>query len=117
MKYSAKGSLKKNYKGISLMLLSSLCLCFGQLFWKLSEEYGFLMILFGFVLYGMGAVVMIVAYRFGSLSVLQPVLSMNYALTIILASIILGEKITILRLLGIGIIIVGVILIGSGDDE
>lgn len=111
-----KKSFEKNKKGILLMFLSSLCVCFGQLFWKISEQQGFILILLGFVLYLIGASVMLVAYRYGSLSVLQPMLSMNYVLTVILASAVLGETITTFRFLGIAFIIVGVILIGGGDE-
>ncbi|WP_025248820.1 EamA family transporter [Desulfitobacterium metallireducens] len=110
-------SFKKNKKGILLMLLSSLCVCFGQLFWKLSGEQGLAMLLVGFILYGLGALVMLIAYRFGSLSVLQPMLSMNYVLTVFIASAILGEQITFSKILGISIIIVGIILIGGGDGK
>ena len=59
---------------------------------------------------------MIVAYRFGELSVLQPMLSLNYVLSIFLAVTILKEEITILKLAGVFIIIAGVIIIAGGDD-
>lgn len=109
-------SLKKNKKGILLMMVSSVCVCFGQLFWKLSVSLGILSLLFGFFLYGIGALVMVIAYKYGKLSVLQPVLSLNYVLTIILAITVLNEKITLLKTGGIIVIIIGVILIGGGDD-
>lgn len=72
--------------------------------------------LLGFVFYGIGALVMLVAYRFGSLSVLQPMLSLNYVLSIVLAAVVLREAITLWRVIGILIIILGVVLIGGGDD-
>lgn len=109
-------SLKKNKKGIFLMLLSSICVCIGQLLWKISSENGVIFLLFGFAFYGIGALIMIVAYKFGSLSVLQPMLSLNYIISIVLAKTILNESITLMKLIGILIIIVGVILIGGGDD-
>ena len=59
---------------------------------------------------------MIVAYRFGELSVLQPILSLNYILSIFLAVIILKEEITILKVIGVFVIITGVIMIARGDD-
>ena len=59
---------------------------------------------------------MIVAYRFGELSVLQPMLSLNYILSIFLAVIILKEEITILKVIGVFVIITGVIIIARGDD-
>lgn len=109
-------SLRKNKKGILLMMISSVCVCVGQLFWKLSASYGMLCMILGFLLYGIGALVMIVAYKYGKLSVLQPVLSLNYVLTIILAVTVLNEKITRIKICGIIVIIIGVILIGGGDD-
>lgn len=110
-------SIQKNKKGILLMLLSSICVCFGQLLWKMSAEQGFIVMLIGFGFYGMGASVMIVAYKYGKLSVLQPMLSLNYVLSIILASIVLKEEITILKCIGVLVIIAGVLLIAGGDEE
>jgi undecaprenyl phosphate-alpha-L-ara4N flippase subunit ArnE len=109
-------SLKKNRYGIMLMAISSICVCLGQLFWKLSVKDGLVFLFLGFVLYGIGAIVMLIAYKFGSLSVLQPMLSLNYVLSIILAATILNEKITLIKIIGVLVIILGVILIGGGDD-
>lgn len=99
------------------MLISSLCVCIGQLLWKLSAEQGILVMLIGFCFYGVGALVMLVAYRFGSLSVLQPMLSLNYVLSIVFAALILKENITILKCIGVLVIISGVILIAGGDEK
>jgi len=109
-------SFKKNKTGILLMFTSSICVCLGQLLWKLFTKGSLLYLLFGFCLYGLGAIVMIIAYKFGSLSVLQPMLSMSYIITIFLAAVVLGEQITPIKLIGILIITVSVILIGGGDD-
>lgn len=109
-------SFKKNKYGIMLMILSSICVCIGQLFWKLSATKEILLLLAGFALYGIGAIIMIVAYKFGSLSVLQPMLSLNYVISIILAATILNESITLIKVIGVFVIIIGVILIGGGDD-
>ena len=43
-------------------------------------------------------------------------LSLNYVLSIILATTILDEKITLMKIIGVLVIIAGVILIGGGDD-
>lgn len=110
-------SFYNNKKGILLMLISSICVCIGQLLWKISSDYGIIAMLVGFFFYGVGALVMIVAYRFGKLSVLQPMLSMNYVLSIVLAAVVLKEDITILKCIGVLIIIVGVISIAGGDEE
>ena len=109
-------SLKKNKYGILLMCASSICVCVGQLLWKLSTAYGIASLLVGFVFYGIGAIIMVIAYRYGSLSVLQPVLSLNYAFSIVLASVVLHEQITLIKIIGVLIIISGVILIAGGDE-
>lgn len=110
-------SFRKNKKGILLMLISSICVCVGQLFWKLSSVEGIIVMFTGFCFYGIGAIVMLAAYKFGRLSVLQPMLSLNYVFSIILAAIVLKEKITILKCVGVLIIVVGVIMIAGGDEE
>ena len=108
-------SLKKNKKGILLMLCSSICVCIGQLLWKLSSNGNILYLIIGFLFYGVGALVMLIAYKFGELSILQPMLSANYIFTIILASLVLKEVITLKKVIGILIITMGVITIGGGN--
>lgn len=110
-------SFQKNKKGILLMIISSICVCVGQLLWKLSANSGVVMMLAGFGFYGVGALVMIIAYRFGKLSVLQPMLSLNYVLSIILAFMVLDEEITLSKCIGVLVIIAGVIIIAGGDEE
>ncbi|MCI8320704.1 MAG: EamA/RhaT family transporter [Lachnospiraceae bacterium] len=110
-------SFQKNKKGILMMIVSSICACVGQLLWKLSAVEGIMMMLAGFVLYGIGALVMIAAYRFGKLSVLQPILSLNYVLSIVLAALVLKEEVTIIKCIGVLVLIAGVVLIAGGDEE
>lgn len=100
-----------------MMIVSSICACVGQLLWKLSAVEGIMMMLAGFVLYGIGALVMIAAYRFGKLSVLQPILSLNYVLSIVLAAVVLKEEVTIIKCIGVLVLIAGVVLIAGGDEE
>lgn len=97
------------------MVLSACMVCFGQLFWKLSVDGNLLCLLAGFMLYGLGAIVMIVAYKFGSLSVLQPVLSVNYVLCLVIGHYFLNETITLANMVGVVAIIAGVVLIAGGD--
>lgn len=109
-------SLKQNKKGILLMICSSICACLGQLLWKLSADGGFIFLIAGFFLYGIGALTMIIAYKFGKVSILQPVLSLNYILSIILAATVLNEEITLVRCIGVLGIMAGVLLIAGGDE-
>lgn len=110
-------SFAKNKKGILIMLCSAACACIGQLLWKLSAEQGVLLALVGFGFYGVGALFMLIAYRFGSLSVLQPMQSVNYVLSIIIGAIVLNEAVTLLKVVGVLIIMVGIVFIGGGDME
>lgn len=110
-------SYQRNRKGIFLMLVSSICACIGQLFWKLSVTNGIIVMLFGFCMYGFGALIMMFAYKYGKLSVLQPMMSVNYILSIIIGALVLDEPITILKCIGIFAIIFGVIMIAGGDVE
>ena len=109
-------SIQKNKKGILLMLVSSICVCVGQLLWKLSATQGLIFMLAGFAFYGAGALIMIIAYKFGKLSVLQPMLSLNYVLSILLAALVLQEAITLYKVIGVIIITCGVIMIAGGDE-
>ena len=109
-------SIKKNKVGIVIMLLAALFACIGQLCWKLASIHGIIFALVGFALYGIGAVLMILAYRFGSVSVLQPLLGTNYVLSVILGFFVLGETVTVTKIIGIVIITAGVIFIAGGDE-
>jgi len=109
-------SFKKNNIGILLMIFSSLFVCIGQLLWKLSHTNGYIYLIVGFGLYSIGAIIMIIAYKFGSLSVLQPILSLNYVLAIVIAYFFLNETITSHKIFGVFIITFGVVMICIGDE-
>lgn len=106
--------MKKNnlFIGVALMLAAALLTCFGQLCWKLSRD-SLLFLLAGFVLYGCGALLMLAALRFGELSVLHPMLSAGYALSVVLGAVVLDEKITGNKLLGIAVIIAGLVCLST----
>lgn len=108
-------SIKKNYKGICIILIASILTATGQMFWKLSHGSNITLIFIGFVCYGLGAVLMIIAFRFGSLSVIHPMLSFGYIFALIFGSIFLKETISVIQMLGIFTIMAGVALIGGGD--
>lgn len=111
----AKDRRVSSIKGIVLMLASSIFVCFGQLFWKLSVSRGILFLIVGAVLYAIGALIMLKAYKFGKLSTLQPILSMNYILSTVLSIWILEEIFNYQMGIGICIIICGVFILGGGE--
>lgn len=90
----------------------------GQFFWKLAAGGGLfdwhLWIGFGF--YGMGAVLMTVAFRFGRLSVLHPLLTVGYVIALVYGVSFLNEPLTVPLAIGTVLILAGVWLIG-GDEH
>ncbi|KGP71847.1 EamA family transporter [Pontibacillus yanchengensis] len=109
-------SIKKNSTGIILMTFAAFFTSLGQMFWKLSDAGINLNLIGGFGFYFLGAVLMIVSFRFGSLSVLHPLLSLGYVFALFLGVFLVGETIGITHFSGILLIILGVVLIGGGDD-
>jgi undecaprenyl phosphate-alpha-L-ara4N flippase subunit ArnE len=106
---------QKTIKGILLMLLCSFCLCLGQLVWKLMPGFNWLYLLSGFAIFGLGAVLMIISYRYGELSVLQPINSMTYVYSLFLGYFVFYEEITVFKIAGVVAIMTGVILLGHGS--
>ena len=96
------------------MIASSILSCVGQLLWKLGASSWPLLIL-GFGLYGIAALIMIKAYRFGKVSVLQPIMAVNYIISIALSALVLGESITVTKLAGVALIITGVVFIARSE--
>jgi len=110
-------SFKNNRKGILMMVASSVFVSFGQMFWKMFHTEGLWALILGLVLYAGGALIMIIAYKYGKLSVLQPMLCLSYVFAIFIGVFILQETMTLFRLTGIIIVIFGVIMIAGGDQE
>ena len=110
-------SFRNNSKGILMMVASSAFVSFGQMFWKMFHTEGLWALILGLVLYACGALIMIVAYKYGKLSVLQPMLCLSYVFAIFIGIFILQETMTPFRLAGIIVVIFGVIMIAGGDQE
>jgi undecaprenyl phosphate-alpha-L-ara4N flippase subunit ArnE len=104
---------KELYKGIALMLISAALGCIGQMIWKAVMSAGGspVYIIIGFGLYGLGAIAMIIALRYGPLSVLHPMNSAGYILSLFLGAFVLHEHVTPLRILGVIVIAFGLIVI------
>ncbi len=68
----------------------------------------------GLAIYGLGAVLMIVALKHGELSVLYPLISLSYVWVAVLSVILFGEQMNPLKLAGIVVIMAGVGVLGRG---
>ncbi len=107
-------------KGILLVILSAFCSSFGQLIWKMIPTFdfpAFIGYFFGLFFYGMGALLLIVAFRFGEMSILHPMLSFGFVFAIIWSSIFLKEDISVQKLIGTALIIAGVIVLAVGNAK
>lgn len=110
-------SFQRNKGGILGIILAALFTATGQLLWKLSNGSINTALIFGFILYGLGAVTMIISFKFGRFSVLHPFLSLGYVFAIFYGTFFLHEPMTRKVIIGIIIIIIGSILIGGSDDD
>lgn len=106
---------KKNILSIILMIICAACISIGQLIWKLSPGYNLFYLVGGFLVYCLGAILMIIAYRNGELSILQPINSLNLVFAAIFAVSILKEELPVINIIGIILIISGVIVIGRSN--
>ena len=102
-----------------LALICTLCTSVGQLLWKLGAEplqYGHLF--FGFVFYGVGALLMILALRSGDLSFVHPLLATSYIwVTLLSVSIFPADILNFWKISGVGVIIISVILLSVGSTR
>ena len=74
-------------------------------------------LMIGFVFYGIGAILMIIALKYGELSVLYPIISLGFIWVALLGVYLLNEEIIFIHWIGIISIIGGVIFIGIGGKN
>lgn len=104
----------KLYKGVILIILSAACVVIGQYLWKRSQMpdgQPYQMVV-GFLFYALGALLMILAFRHGELSVLHPMLSVSYVLGIVVGYFALQEPITLAKAGGVAVIFLGMVFLG-----
>lgn len=71
----------------------------------------------GFICYGLGSLLMILALKYGDLSLVYPFIALSFVWVNVLSIIFFQEHVKILNWLGITAIIVGVSLIGYGSSK
>ena len=103
------------WKGVFLMLICVSCLCAGQFIWKRFD--GIISLAAGFAFFAVGALSMLSAYRFGNLSVLQPINSLSVVISAFLGAAFFQEVISPLRMAGIVAIMAGVVILTRGERK
>ena len=71
----------------------------------------------GYTLYGVSALLMIAALKYGELSILYPVIAMTYVWVAILSVTIYGESVSLLRFSGLASIVLGVAVLGRSSHS
>lgn len=108
---------KSSIKGIIVMIVASFITATGQLLWKLFQlENSLLYLILGFSLYGIGAILMIIAFKYGKYSAVHPMMCTSYIFALGYSSIFLSEKINLIQVIGVLVIIFGVFLIGRENE-
>jgi multidrug transporter EmrE-like cation transporter len=69
-------------------------------------------LIFGYSLYGVSTVLLVVALKHGELSMLYPIIALTYVWVAIISVVVFRESLTPLRLSGIVVIVVGVAVLG-----
>ena len=109
--------------GMAIMTIATLVGSSGALFFKLTSskvEKNIFKLLkvpslyFGFLFYGLSALIFVYGLRFGDLSALYPVAGLSYVWVSLLSVKFLKEKMNGYKWLGIGLILLGVAFIGFG---
>ena len=121
-----------SWRDIGLVLTCTLCTSAAQIFYKagvkhLPTSIGALAhadallalwpIAVGLALYGVGALLLIIALRTGDLSVLYPIIATGFIWVALLSSVIFGDALSLQGWLGIVAIMIGVSLIGIGSRK
>lgn len=117
--------MNNNTKAVLLALLCTAIVSGAQIFLKKGSEqfslawpdilqqiYNYPLVA-GALLYAVGAVFFLKAFKFGELSVVYPVMASSYVIVTLLSVYFLDESIGLQKWIGIGLITGGVILIGK----
>ena len=71
----------------------------------------------GFAIYAVSAAILIVALKYGELSVLYPIIALSFVWVNIISFELLGESMNTFKWAGVSIIIIGVSCIGYGSKD
>lgn len=109
--------MERRIKGIIFVILSTLFTSSGQLLWKWgvdSQTIFNLPLIFGTLIYGLAALLLILALRYGEITLIYPFIASSYVWVSFASSVLFKDSISGLKMAGIALIIVGVILVCTG---
>jgi drug/metabolite transporter (DMT)-like permease len=71
----------------------------------------------GFAIFGMGAAAMVLAYRYGELSALQPLNSLTYVFSPLIGYFVFSEPLSAAKIIGVAAVVAGSALIGGSGGR
>jgi len=86
----------------------------GNLSFSILKLLGNFPLITGFVLYALGAIILVIALKHGELSVLYPIIAMSFVWVSFLSIIFLNEIMSLWKWAGVITIVIGISLIGRG---
>ena len=110
-------------KAIVVILLSTVVTSIGNALLKLASKDLTLSnpfslpLLIGIILYGISAILFILALRSGELSVIYPLYGLNFVWINLIAMKFFNEPMPALKWLGIGVIILGIVFINKSSRQ
>lgn len=118
--------MKTKLWAIILMVFVTLLTSIAQILYKLGVdklEFDIISIItnypiiMGIALYVIGAVLMIISFKGGEVSVLYPIIATSYIWVSLLSSFFFNEIINIIRWAGIFVIFIGITFVGLGSKK
>lgn len=74
-------------------------------------------LIFAFLFYGAGLIIMTLSYKYGEISVLYPIVSLNFIWVSLFSVFTLGENLNAYKISAILFIVVGIAFIGRGSKK
>ncbi|NQV09100.1 EamA family transporter [Candidatus Woesearchaeota archaeon] len=118
--------MKTKMWAILLMVFVTFLTSSAQIFYKFGAnvlEFNLLSIItnynliIGVILYGLGAILMIISLKGGEVTVLYPIVATSYIWVSIMSIIFFNESMGIIKGIGVALIFIGVVLVGMGNEE
>lgn len=111
-------------QAVLIMVVCTVFTSAGQILWKIginrfTDIYSLLSfpMLFGFISYGLGAVLMLVAFKYGELSLLYPIIATSYVWVSILSPLFFADQMNIWKWAGVLLILLSVSLLGISSRK
>ena len=119
---SSANSTNSGIAGMFLILISTMLVSIAQVTFKTAWStyvVGDIVakVLLGFGLYAIGALLFMVMLRKKNVSYLFPFMTLSYVWVTILSAYFLGEAVSLVKIMGMGLIFTGIVLIYAGGKK